>query len=476
MAAEPIRRQSVISLFNILGLTVLGYFATMYFAHVLGPAVLGSYYLFLAYYGIFSLIGDGGFGGAAAKRISEGKEPDAFFGAYILLRVLLLVCSVIGLLVLSPLLIDFLASGLLPWLVLALVAGTFAGIVSTGVYGTAKVGVAQVSDFLNNAVRIFVQILATYFGYAVAGLAGGFIAGICAGIIVNYHYLPLRLGPFGKSHLKSLFSFSFWIFLTSGGLLIFSTADTILIGYFLSNADVGVYRVAYQLTGAALFISSALNMVLFPRMSGWSSNQEFSRVGNALGKAFTFSLLLAVPVVAGGLILGDLLLYYLYGAPFVAGALAFNVLLFVQIASLFTALFITSLNALNTPRISFMATFIAAVLNIILNILLIPFIGILGAALATLISLSLNAVLAHYYLSRMISISWEKRSLMNILGASAVMSMAVLLFKVGPGISSILSLIGVVAIGAGIYFLVLFRLDRHIRNELRDLIRDLGGV
>ena len=62
MAIEPIRRQSLISLANVVGLSAIGYIATMYFAHVLGPAILGSYYLFLSYYGVFALIGDGGIG------------------------------------------------------------------------------------------------------------------------------------------------------------------------------------------------------------------------------------------------------------------------------------------------------------------------------------------------------------------------------------------------------------------------------
>ena len=57
----------------------------MYFAHTVGAGVLGGYFLFMAYFGIINLVSDGGFGGAAIKRISEGEEQDAYFSAFFVL-------------------------------------------------------------------------------------------------------------------------------------------------------------------------------------------------------------------------------------------------------------------------------------------------------------------------------------------------------------------------------------------------------
>lgn len=474
MSLEPIRRQSLISFGNIIGLTVLGYLATMYFAHVLGPAILGSYYLFLSYYSIFNLIGDGGFGGAATKRISEGREQEAFFSAFVVLRILLLAVSVTILLAISPFLVDFAASGLLTWLVLALIIGTLSGFIATGVYGSGKVGVAQTSDFLNNVVRIAAQILATYFGFAAAGLAGGFVAGLLAGILINFHYLPLRLAKFGLMHLKSLFSFSFWIFLTSSGFAVFSTADTILIGYFLSNADVGIYRIAYQLSSVALFACMALNIVLFPTMSRWAAEGNLSGVSTALSRAFSFSLVLAVPVLVGGIILSDRLLYFLYGASFVPGTSAFIVLLFVQLAILGVMLQTICLMALNFPKQSFIATGVTAALNVILNIFLIPALGITGAALATLISVSINGLITFHFLSRHIPVSLERMPVVSIAVSGLAMGGVVLLFRMITDIPSFLVMASAVLLGSGVYFLILFRLDRSLRKELDDLLRTFG--
>lgn len=474
MSLEPIRRQSLISFANIIGFTVLGYIATMYFAHVLGPAILGSYYLFLSYYSIFSLVGDGGFGGAATKRISEGRDQNAFFSAFIVLRILLLAVSVTILIAISPFLVDFASSGLLPWLVLALIIGTLAGFISTGVYGTGKVGVSQTSELLNNTVRIIVQIVATYLGYAAAGLAGGFVAGVFAGILINFHYLPLRLARFGPGHLKSLFSFSFWIFLTSSGFAVFATADTILIGYFLTNADVGIYRIGSQLATVALLACMAINTVLFPTLSRWAAEGNRPGVSSALSRALSFSLVLAVPVIVGGMILSDRLLNFLYGASFVPGTVAFIILLLVQLAILGVTLQTTCLNALDFPKLSFIATGIAALLNIVLNIALIPVFGIAGAAFATLLSIGLNAVIVFYFLSRHIPVRLERWPVVSIVVSGFVMGGVVLVFRLITGIPSLLSLVFAVLIGAAVYFLILFRLDRSLWKEFRDLLHTFG--
>ena len=59
-----------------IAFTFIGFLSTMYFARAVGAEVLGAYFLFVAYFSIIGLMTEGGFGGAATKRISEGEEPE----------------------------------------------------------------------------------------------------------------------------------------------------------------------------------------------------------------------------------------------------------------------------------------------------------------------------------------------------------------------------------------------------------------
>src|SRR4030042_5161902 len=99
----------------------------------------------------------------------------------------------------------------------------------------------------------------------------------------------------------------------------------------MSNADVGIYRTAFQLTSVATFTTLAFHTVLYPKISNWGAQGQFSKINKSLARAFTYSLLLAIPTCIGGWILGEKLLYYLYGASFVEGNSALFFLLLVQI-------------------------------------------------------------------------------------------------------------------------------------------------
>lgn len=473
MNISPIQRQSLLSFGSLITITGLGYISTFYFAHFLGPAVLGSFFLFLAYYGIFDLIGDGGFGGAAVKRISEGKDQNEYFSAFFLLRLLLLGLSIVTFIIISPFLTGLATDGLLYWLILALVAGTLASITAINLYGTAQVGIMQVSNLVNTIFKNLVQVLAVFIGFGLGGLAAGFIAGFIAALVINLNYIRLGFARFNRAHFSALLSFSIWTFLSSGGLLIITYADTILIGQFMTETDVGIYRVAFQLTSVASFMVTVFHTVLYPHISRWHAENQIIRIEDSLTRAFTYSFFLAIPVTAGGIILSEKLLYYLYGASFASGAPVLSILLFVQIANIFMFLLTMCLNAMDMPKISFYSTAVSAALNIFLSILLIPRFGIEGAAFASLVSITVNALLAYALIRSSIHISVDLKSVKNLVLSALVMSGVLLGCVYLFPVRSFAGLILVLLLGAAVYFSAVLALDRKIRDDLRSLLETM---
>jgi O-antigen/teichoic acid export membrane protein len=473
MNINPIQRQSLLSFGSLLAVTGLGYIATFYFAHYLGPAILGSYFLFLAYYGIFDLIGDGGFGGAAVKRISEGTDQNEYFTAFFILRIILLSLSVVIFILISPYLTGLQENGLLYWLIIALIVGTAASITGTNLYGTAQVGIMQFSNLMNTIVKNLVQILAVFIGFSLGGMVAGFIAGTLAALIINLKFIKLSLSRCNRSHYTGLMSFSIWTFLSSGGALIFTYADTILIGLFMTETDVGIYRVAFQLTSVASFIVLAFHTVLFPRISKWHMENNFSLIEYSMAKAFTYSLFVTIPITAGGILLSEKLLYYLYGASFISGSPVLVILLFVQMVNIFMFLLTMCLNAMDMPKTSFYITAGSALLNIVLNILLIPRYGIAGAAVASLVTISMNAVLAYTMLKSSLHISIDKRVVLNLVVSVLIMCVALLACVYIFPIRDFLGLVLVLGFSAIVYFVSVLCIDRTIRNDLKLLLETM---
>lgn len=474
MGIREVQRQSIASFISQISFTFIGFLSTMYFAHAVGAGVLGAYFLFMAYYGIVNMVTDGGFGGAVIKRISEGDEQDAYFSASFVLRLLFVVVVVVALIAFRRYFVDLDSAGVFIWLLLALIVSLLYGAVSSGVAGCGKMGIYAAGNFVNHVSRIFIQVAAVFLGFGAAGLAGGFVAGMLIAALIELRFFDLHFVHFGWEHIKSLSTFSFWLFLTSTGALLYSYADVVMIGYFMSNADVGVYRVVFQFTSLAVIATAALRATLWPKVSRWGKIGERGLVEESLSRAFSYSLLLAVPVFVGGVLLGDKLLYFFYGAEFARGYLTFVILLFVQVVNVFQYFFMMYLGALDRQKDSFKVTAVSATANIVLNFVLIPVIGIAGAAIATFVTMALNAVLGRRVLSQIITIRVEYSSVLNILKACIVMALFVGSYRMFVSLSSVwLTLIPVV-LGGLLYGLLVLKLDRKICDELKAIVTQMN--
>ena len=469
MSINPVQRQSIISLFWKIAFTAIGFVSTMYFAHTVGAGILGAYFLFTAYYGIIGIVTDGGFGGAATKRISEGEEPDAFFSAFFVLRSLLVTFVIVALIMLREYFVDLNTSGTFVWLLLALIASILHRSVASGVVGCGKMGIHTTCEFINNLSRVIIQIIAVFLGFGVAGLAGGFVAGMLIGALLELRFFDLHFMRFGIRHIKSLLSFSFWLFLTNSGMMVFSYADTIIIGYYLNNTEIGVYRVILQFAAIGAFTTSAIRGSLWPKVSRWSKVGDFGLIETSFSKALTYSFLLAVPTLAGGVLLGDRLLYYFYGSEFERGYTILIIFLILQLVNVFNSYSTMYLNALDRAKDSFKVTAIGVTANIALNLLLIPILGIKGAAIATLLTMTLNAIIFWRVLSKKFTLQIELNSFFNIVKASLIMSIFIFSYRLIVPLSNVwLTLIPVI-LGGIMYGIPVLKLDLTIHDELKKI-------
>jgi len=463
-----------VSLIWQIALTFIGFLSTMYFAHAVGAGVLGAYFLFLAYLSIIGLVIDGGFGEAAIKRISEGEEQDEFFSAYVVLRSIFITMAALALIAFRSHFVDLNNSGTFIWLLLALIVGLFGGAVSMGIQGCGKIGISSTAGFIGNVSRIIIQVIAIFLGFGVAGLAGGFVVGTLVGYVVQLHFFDLHFVRFGWKHIKSLSKFSLWIFLISGGMIVFSTADTVMIGYYLNDADVGVYRIVLQFTSLAAFTTGALQSTLFPRVSRWGKIGETGLIEESLSRAITYSLVLAIPMFAGGVLLGDKLLYYFYGAEFGTGYMTMVVLFLLQIVNIFQGFFTTYLITLEHLKDLFKITVVAIAANIALNAALIPVIGIVGAAIATLVTMLFNTILAMWVLSKIITIKVEYSSLLNILKAAVVMSLLVGGYRILVPMSNVWLALVPVVLGGVVYSILILKFDSKLYDSLKEIMNKMN--
>jgi len=477
MRVGDVQRQSFLHFGTSVTVMVLGFLSTMAITHLTGsPSVPGGLFLFLSYLGIFSLISSGGLGGAAINYMGRKKQCVEYFSAYLALRILLLVASLLFLVLLSPYFYDLSVTGLYPWLLCAVAVTSLSDIAGTWVYGTGRAGFLQISTLVNNLMRILVQVLAVVAGYGVAGLAGGVVAGLVAGLL---YLIPLcRIKPvrFTARTAEDLIRFSFWSLLASGGMVLYGNIDTILLGYFGSTSDVGLYRISLQLASFSLFTALALQTILYPKFAAWQNEGRRDLISAYLASAFSYSLLLALPVCVGGSILGGRLLYFLYGSPYQDAWSALVLLLATQVAYVFVYLWSMTLGALGMPRSGAIAALIAIAVNIPMNLILIPMYGITGAAAAILITVIIHACSACLFLKPHIRLTPDFRALRSISVSTGVMAFIVVSFVTLIPPSTVQVIGAAVGLGGGIYLFTLVRLEHGIDSALKKMVQDMGIV
>jgi O-antigen/teichoic acid export membrane protein len=460
-----VQRHGTMYLFSSVAVTFLGFLATMFYAHWAGAEVLGAYILFLSYMGILTVFSDSGIGSAGIKRISEGKDPDAFFSASLVLRLLIYGVIVIFFLVLRERFADLNNTGLLPVLLLVVLVAIINSQVSMAIGGRNRLGLAATGSFANSLVRISTQVIGVFLGYAIWGLVGGIVAGLILEILIESRYVDLALTRFTWDHIRSIFSYSVWAFLIASGNMVFEYVANIVIAYYLTIEAVGVYGVCWTFSSAAIFVTAALSNTLFVKVSRWMGSGDTTIVSDTLARACSYSLIFSLPIFVGGILLGDKLLYYLYSATFATGAIPLGILIGMRVVQSVQQLLFIYLMAMDRARQAFVVMAGASVANLVLDLILIPTYGLAGAAAAALVTVAMSGAFAYIQVTRVIPVRVEHDTLSHV--ALALVAMTIVVFGLTriPFPMTAAVPLGIVGAGALVYFGVLLKLDAKLREE-----------
>ncbi|MCU0652565.1 MAG: oligosaccharide flippase family protein [Candidatus Omnitrophica bacterium] len=197
-------------------------------------------------------------------------------------------------------------------------------------------GVSVASGLLKLALSVAFIAL----GYGVAGALGAFLlANLCAIVILYYplrNFFSCRSTQNAEVNYKEIIVFLFPVALSYFCWIAMVSLDMILVKYFFSLSDAGIYSLAQMVGKIFLFLPGAISVVLFPKTSGLSAKKlDTSAV---LKKSLYYCILLGIPAVIIYNLLPGLILQVLTGK---AGAEAiFLGRLFSISMSLFAALYI----------------------------------------------------------------------------------------------------------------------------------------
>jgi len=252
----------------------------------------------------------------------------------------------------------------------------------------------------------------------------------------------------------------------------FGWTDTLVLGFFVSSALIGIYEVAWTVGAILMLLNKSIRKTLFPEFSDLGTDSAYDQIYQYLNDGLVFVGLFMIPGLFGAIVVGPRVLG-IYGSEFTSGGLIFVILIVARIFIAYSSQFVAVINGIDRPDVTFKINLVIILLNVVLNVVLIAAFGWIGAAIATMTSGVAWFTLSYRALSGLIRPPpIPFREIVYQLLASFLMAACIFLLKpFVPGGES--STVGLVGLGALIYITLLLSLSTRTRNKTLSLVSTL---
>ncbi len=396
---------------NVLKLA-LGFGTSILIFRVLGPSDAGRLTLTLSVVGLLSIIGEFGLRDAAVNYIARWL-PTAPERAAGIAR-------------------TFLASKIFLSALASTVGILGAGWIAASFYPQDKIGdllaLAAFSLFADGLLAFAVVVLEAQQKFAAISLLGVLQAAVRAALVamlflahqVNLYTLlalesivplsifiySLRLIPraFYRlrfplfEHLALLWHFTKWIALAALASAIFLKLDVLILSFYRTPAEVGLYAAAFALVGKLDVVKNAVLTTAFPEACRRSETGALRQYVTRSLRFTGLASLAFLPLF----VIGGYLIELIYGVAYRGAIIALYPLLAAYLIGLNAEPVAYVLYPLNQPRWIAASDLMQLAFNVVVNLALIPRFGIIGAAggvlLTRVVAASITFILVRRFL------------------------------------------------------------------------------
>jgi len=429
-------RDVALSFINLAAVTLTGFILRIFLARYLGADDLGLYTLTYSVYSFAILFSAFGIGAALTKYVAEFKGDTArikllvssgiitvpAIGCAVALIVYASSNAIAGLLDMPDLgkLLHTVAF-IFPFAALQMAAlGFLNGLRRMRLFALINIGCSVLTIILTVALVLWGHGLV---GAIVALVLSAVLAGLFSLFSIRKSLVKPKLEQYAPV-IKLLLAFGVYLILTSSLDLVTQYTDIFMIGYYMTETDVGYYSAAITLSIAMLIIPRAVAMITNPTMSAYWGKGEVSKIEDLVNRIMKYAAGLLIPLGFVAAFLAEPIITLIFGKEFTPAVLPLQILLIRTVCGGIPASVGTALSSTAYINILFRLSAALAVLNMILNLLLIPRWGIDGAAIATTLSGLTGVVLTLYYMQRLIGIKIHLKWFARVFSITVVLAAA----------------------------------------------------
>ena len=218
---------------------------------------------------------------------------------------------------------------------------------------------------------------------AFAAIAAGEFVLSAVGLVAMFRRQSndVRSWFFTRDQAASLLVNSWPIVISDLAVFMQSRIDQVMIGQYLSTADVGYYAAAQKVSEPLSFIPMVIMSSVYPvivQTKEWSENEFTRRMVNLYRLMFIISVLLCLPVS----IFSKSIVTLLYGDRFGPTAMILAMVIWTRFYAFYGVARSVYISSENLFRHALLCSIAGVTVNVISNYLLIPRLGIVGSVVS----------------------------------------------------------------------------------------------
>lgn len=245
-------------------------------------------------------------------------------------------------------------------------------------------------DYSGKIFSLLVLVLFVYLSQPYVGAILYLITPpIAVGIVSSFYLVknspmkPSSRGLPDRSSISEIISFSWPLAFEGAFVLIMTSLDVLMIGYFLTSYEVGLYEAIRPLTRIIIMLLTAGVFFYLPIATEHYEEGDYSGLNTIFTTLTKWITLGTFPIVLTFILYSEDVIRAFYSAEYIPASAAFIVLTIGTFLRVIVGPNGATIKAIDKTRIDLLSSAAGAITNIILNVVLIPRYGIIGAAIAT---------------------------------------------------------------------------------------------
>ncbi|CAB50085.1 flippase [Pyrococcus abyssi] len=274
---------------------------------------------------------------------------------------------------------------------------------------------------------------------------------------------------------KSLLTFSLPLLLSGILGFVMTWTDTLMIGYYLTSREVGIYNSATPLAKMLPIFLASFSYLYMPISSQLYAQGKVKEMGRVYQMTTKWTFLLTLPMFLMLVLFPQATISFIFGEKYLDASVALQILAIGFMFHTFLGLNGLTLVIIGESKLNMIGDLIAALSNILLNIALIPFYGVNGAAFATSVSYIVANFFRSFWLYRKTGIHPFTKNYLKPLGIGVLLVGMIKAVHLNVGnIWYALILLGLILVVYSLLVLVVKSLDREDLELMLEIEKKLG--